>query len=63
MKNFENESDPLAAVVNYWLKGNTDVPISWRALVEALKAKSVGEPGLAEQIRKKHRQHADAKEG
>ena len=54
---FKEEHDPLSAVVDYWIRGNvteSDVPISWPSIVEALKSEYVGEPGLAEQISKKY---------
>ena len=58
LKEFEEERDPLSAIIEYWLNGNVlesaAVPISWKSIVAALKADSVGEPGLAEQIYKKY---------
>lgn len=54
LEEFEEKRDPLSAVVDYWLKGNVTesvVPISWKSIVDALKSKYVGEPGLAEQIK------------
>ncbi len=47
---FEEMRDPLAAVIDYWLKGNVTEsasPISWNSIVTALKSAYVGEPGLA----------------
>ena len=61
---FKKEDEPLSAVVDYWLKGNVTesvVPISWQSIVAALKSEHVGEPGLAEQIRKKHCQQDNPK--
>ena len=58
LKQFEkDEDDPLSAAVDYWLKGNvtdSDLPISWKSIVDALKSEYVGERGLAESIRKKY---------
>ena len=55
LKEFEKEENPLAAVVNYWLKGNVkDVPVTWRSIVAALEAASVDERGLARTIREKY---------
>ena len=53
LKEFEKDSDPLSAVVDYWLKGNVkDVPVSWKPIVEALEY--VGEMSLADTIRMKY---------
>ncbi len=63
LKEFEEERDPLSAVVDYWLEGNVTepvVPISWKSIVAALISKHVGEPGLAEEISKKYCPHENA---
>ncbi len=57
LKEFEEERDPLSAVIDYWLNENVtkpDAPISWKTIVKALKSEYVGEPGLAEKISKKY---------
>ncbi len=57
LKEFEEERDPLSAVVDYWLSGNVTepvVPICWKTIVNALRSEHVGEPGLAEEISKKY---------
>ena len=62
LKQFEKEDDPLSAIINYWLKGNVTesvVPISWDSIVSALK--TVGEAGLAEQIKAKYSQYESTK--
>lgn len=47
--------DPLAAAVDYWLKGNVEnVSISWKSVAEALDSSFVGESGLAKRIRLAH---------
>ena len=57
---FERERDPLAAIVNFWLRGNVEsVPVSWKSIVEALKSKHVGETGLANTISKKYCQEEE----
>ena len=56
---FEEERDPLSAVIDYWLKGNVTesvTPMSWKSIAVVLKSKYVGEPGLAEQISNKYKQ-------
>ena len=55
LKEFEREADPLAAAINYWLKGNVrDVPVTWRSIVTALA--DVDERSLAQTIREKYSQ-------
>ena len=51
---FKEDRDPLSAVVEYWLNGNTKVPVSWKSIVAALKSEHIAEPGLAEKINKKY---------
>ena len=47
--------DPLAAVVDYWLRGNVEgVTISWKSVAEAMESSHVGERGLAKRIRMAH---------
>ncbi len=56
LKEFEKEGDPLAATIDYWLKGNTGdaVPRSWESVVAALRSHHVGELGLANKIEEKY---------
>ena len=54
LKEFEKEDDPLSAVIDYWLNGNSKVPVSWRSVVAALESSHVGETGLASTIKKKY---------
>ena len=57
LKGFEKEVDPLSAVINFWLSDNvedTEVPVSWRSVVAALKSSYVGETGLANSINSKY---------
>ena len=55
LKEFEKESDPFAAVMNYWLNGNVkDVQVTWRSIVTALESSSVDERGLAKSIMDKY---------
>ena len=51
---FEKDDDPIIASLDYWLNGNTDVPITWRSMVAALESASVGEHGLAKVLREKY---------
>ncbi len=63
LKEFEKEIDPLSAVMDYWLQGNVEQtkPRSWKSIVEVLKSDHVGQPGLAETIRKKYCQQEENK--
>lgn len=62
LKMFEEEDNPLAASLDYWLKGNVaGVPITWKSIVHTLQY--VGEVGLAEEIHKKYYQQEDAASG
>ncbi len=53
---FEKEGGPLAATIDYWLKGNAGdaVPRSWESVVAALRSPLVGESGLANKIEEKY---------
>ena len=56
LKEFEKESDPLAASLDYWLKGNAKegLPCSWQSIVVALRSPHVDESGLASAIEEKY---------
>ena len=45
--------DPLIEGLDYWLNGNTDVPITWGSVVAVLESPDVRENLLAEKLRKK----------
>ena len=47
-----NSMDQLCDTLDYWI--NNDPPPSWRNLVDALKAPSVGEKRLAKEIEEKY---------
>ena len=49
-----SHDDPLTEGIDYWLKSNTDVPITWESVVAALESYSVDERGLAEALKKKY---------
>lgn len=52
LKKFEDEKDPLSAVVDYWLRGNVKFAVlSWSSIVKALESTHVDEEGLARSIR------------
>ena len=56
LKQFENETDPFVAAMDYWLKGNVKESgtVSWKSIVTALESTHVEEPALAEKINKKY---------
>ena len=45
--------DPLIEGLDYWLNGNSDVPITWGSVVAVLESPDVKENLLAEKLRKK----------
>ena len=53
LRQCHDSNDPLSAEINYWLHGNTKVPISWISIVEALESDYVSEKGLAKKLRSK----------
>lgn len=55
-----SELHMLSEVIDMWLRGNTQVPVSWESVVEALKSPPVGEKGLADQLHKKYCQPDNA---
>ena len=57
LKEFEKEEDPLAAVFDYWLKGNVEgIPLTWTSIVTALE---LSESGLAKRLKKKYCQEKE----
>ena len=53
LRQFEKDDDPIINSLDYWLNGNTDVPITWESVVAALDTPDVDEPGLAKKLREK----------
>ena len=53
LRDFGIFGDPLTEGLDYWLNGNTDVPITWGSVVAALASPHVGEYLLAENLREK----------
>ena len=54
---FKEMSDPFAASINYWLRGNvkdSQISQSWEAIVAALESSHVDEIGLAKKIKAKY---------
>ena len=43
LHDFKKLDDPFTKSLDYWLNGNTDVPITWGSVVAALKSPHVGE--------------------
>ena len=50
---YEKDGDSITNGLDYWLNGNTDVPVTWESVVAALDAPDVDEPGLAKILREK----------
>lgn len=54
LKQYEKESDPLSAVVEYWRRGNANegLPVSWKSIEDTLR--QIQESGLANKIKDKY---------
>ena len=64
LESFENNSrgycgKSLAKVLNYWLKENTDVAVTWQSIVDVLESDSVCEMSLASEIKTRNCQSTD----
>ena len=44
----------FSEVVIFWLKGNTQVAVTWKSLVEVLESSFINERGLAKRLREKY---------
>ena len=51
--NYRTADRCFSEVINFWLKGNTPVAMSWESLVVVLESPFVGEKGLAIRLREK----------
>ena len=51
--NYRTADRCLSEVINFWLKGNTPVAVSWKSLVEVLESHFVNEKGLARELRER----------
>ena len=51
--NYQTADRRFSEVINFWLRGNTRVAMSWESLVEVLESPSVDEKGLAMRLREK----------
>ncbi len=54
LQDFQQEDDPLAAVMDYVLRGNVKKSLSLKSIVMALKSKHIGETELADTINGKY---------
>lgn len=58
LEEFKGKEDPFSAAVDYWFRGEAEesggLPVSWKSIVVALRSEHVGNPALAETIRKKY---------
>lgn len=50
LQEFKREDFPLAAVINFCLKGNINPPLTWLSIVEALKSQDIGEAELGRKL-------------
>ena len=42
------------ATLNYWVDGNTDVPVSWESIIKVLNDPFVNEPAMSNRLRGKY---------
>ena len=49
----KSDDDPFTRSLDFWLNGNTDVPITWGSVVAALASPYVGEYLFAKRLREK----------
>ena len=56
IKQFDREDDRLAAIIDYWLRGNVEngPPQNWESIVKILKTGQVDASGLADTISQKY---------
>ena len=55
LQEMKREDFPLAALLNYCLEGNVKgQPLTWKAIVDALRSDTVEEAKLAEKIEKQY---------
>ena len=60
---FSDSKGFLCEMLKEWLKGAARSRPTWRALVEALRSQTVGEPKLADQLEAKHCQSERKSQG
>ena len=51
--NYHFTNRQFSAVINFWLRGNTLIPMTWESLIKALESPPVNERGLAKKLREK----------
>ena len=51
--NYRTADRCFCEVINFWLRGNTPVAVSWESLVVVLESPLLGEKGLAMRLREK----------
>ena len=62
LHDFEKFADPFAEGLDYWLDGNTDVPITWGSVGAILTSHHVGEYVLAENLKEKWTTNKESEE-
>ena len=53
LQDFEKFDDPFTECLDYWLDGNTDVPITWGSVVRALESPDLSYNFMAQRLREK----------
>ena len=49
----KSDDDPFTGSLDFWLNGNTNVPVTWGSVVAALESPHVGEYVFAKRLREK----------
>ena len=62
LKEMKQDGDLFLESLDYWLRGNTDVPVTWGSIVAALESDFVNELGCAKKIKRKYCQSEEDQE-
>lgn len=51
--NYSTVERCFSGMISFWLKGNTEVAVTWKSIIVVLESRFVNEKGLANQLREK----------
>ena len=51
----------FSEMISFWLKGNTEVAVTWKSIIDALESPAINEKGLANWLREKKGLNVDDK--
>ena len=52
--NYQSAGRRFSEVISYWLRRNTDTPVTWESLITVLKSRSVNQKGLAQSLEEQY---------